>query len=460
MSKKNALVARILKEVEPSLPLPEHFSPDLPLVEQGALLVLMRHMTQKQAEGSIVALRGAYEDWNEVRVCQVQEIAAHLKNGGRKADARSRERTKAAASLKTYLQEVFQKTHGLELEFLAEDIPEGGKLLMEMPFLGLTQGSALLWLAAGREVPVHLALVKFLDRMGLITRTTSIKKAQGMIGPLVPKDRSLAFTVAFHEAMGGWEDEEAPIFARVEVLQSIAYGKKAFQDWKNARARAEQQRIREEARLAVQREREERERAKEEARAQKRAEAEAKRRARELEKKRREEDRKRKAAQREAEAKAKAEKAAADKKEAAAKREAAKKAAAKKAAAQKLAAQKAAAKKKAATKKATAKKAAAKKAAAKQTAAKKAAAQKAAAKTKATAKKSASKTKSAAKKKTSTRKAPAKKKAAAKKATAKRGATRKKTTSKTKTKTKKGAAKSTAKKKPAKRKTKTSSRRR
>ena len=441
MSKKSDLVAALIKEVKLRHPMPSGPTEGLNLLEQGAVIVLMRHMTQKQAEQSVKALKGAYEDWNEVRVCQAQEISENLKHGGRKKGvALLHDRREAAMALKGYLQDVFQETDALDLEELREEPQVAGKAGMSLSVLGHAGASYLMFLASDGQVPVHLPLIKLLDRLGLIPKTTSLKKARGSVDNLVGKGQELDFTLAIHEVLELWDDEEAPIYMTVPCLQATDYGKKSFKDRSTAIAKAEAARKREEERIR-----------KEEERERKRAEAEAKKRARELERKRAAEEKKLAAARaKAAAAEAKRKEAEAKRAEVARKKEAAKKeAAAKKLAAKKLAAKKAA-EKKAAAKKAAAKKAAAKKAAAKKAAAKKAAAKKAAAKKKpAASKKKASKKPAASKKKASKKKPAAKKKPATKKKAAKKPATKKKAAKKPATK-KKAAKKPAAKKKAAK----------
>jgi len=398
VSKKTDLVAKLLQEVQLRHPVPSAAREGLTLLEQGAVLVLMRHQTQKQAEASVEALRVAFDDWNEVRVSQYQEIAGHLKTSSRKKGAALlRDLTPAARALKDYLQDVFQNTHGLDLEFLREDIPAAGKAIAQLGELGLTAGSFLLWIAGGGEVPVHMALVRMLHRLDLCPNTQSVRRASEAILPLVPTGHALAFTLCFHEILARWTDPDEPIFVSVTALRETPAGSKAYQSRQTQLEREEVRRKKEEARRLAQEKREAERLAREEERARKRAEAEAKRKARELERRRRVDARKREQERKRREAERKK---AAEKKQAELRR-------------------KAEAKKKAAAKK------------------------KAEAKRKADAKKKAEAKKKAAAKK----KAEAKKKAAAKKKPAKR-ATKKKSSS-SRGSAKKGSKKKAAKKAPA-----------
>lgn len=364
MSKKTDLIDRIIAEVELRHPMPDEPLAGASLVEQGAVLVLLRHLTQKQAEATVEALRAAFGDWNEVRVSQVQEIASHIKTSSRKKGTELlRDLSTAARALKEYLQDVFQQTHGLDLEFLREDPAAGGKTIAEITTLGMAAGSFLLWVAGDRAIPVHTGLIRLLDRLGLMTRTASMKKAREAIEPLVPRGKELAFTLAFHEIVDCWNDPEEPIFMRVAILRETPAGKKAYQERLASEKREAERRKKEEARRIANEKKEAERQRREEEKERKRVEAEAARKKREQEKRRaalqRERDRERK--RREAEKKKAADKKATERKKAAAKKAAAKKAAAKKAAAKKKAAGKKKVTKKKATRRPVTKKPAAKK---------------------------------------------------------------------------------------------------
>jgi hypothetical protein len=457
VAKKSEVVARVVKAIQPRHPLPESPAEGFTLLEQGLYAVLHRHLTTKQAEQTVIALRGGFDDWNELRVSQAQEIAPFIKTSSRKKGLELlNDRKETALLIKDYLQDVFQEVHGLELEPLLEDAAWAGQIIAEFKVLGLVGGAWLLWVGSGGKVPVHLPLLKMLDKLGWTARTTSLTKGRDMVDKLVPAGMEREFTIAMHEIVERWGDEDAPIYAEVEALREVPAAKKAHADWVQAVKRAEVQREREEARRIAAEKKEAERLRKEEEKERKRIEAEAKKKARELERKRKVEEKKRAAAKakedaaKEAKRKAEEQKKAAEaqKREAAAKKEAAKKEAARKAAAAKKAAEKkAATAKKAAAKKAAAKKAAAKKAAAKKAASKKTASKKTASKKKAAAKKTASKKKVTAKK-TTAKKTASKKKptAVSKKATAKKTASKKKATPKKTASKKKATAKKTARK--------------
>lgn len=275
VSKKSETVQKLLKKIAPRAPLPKP-AKDASLLEQGMLVVLVRHMNQDKAESVLTKLKKAYPDWNEMRVAQSQEIAAQIVTGTRRA---TREECAPwilpARDAREWLQEVYQKTHGFDLEFMKDDAGAASKLVTQMPFLGLSGGSYLLWLASGKQLPVHGALVRVLDRLGLISRTASPKKARDLIEPLVPEGEDLAFTSVFGEVADRWCLQSKPLCQECPLVDDCPFGKKAFQDWKVSQARLEVQRQKEEARRAIAEKKEAAKRAREDARAQKKAAIEA-----------------------------------------------------------------------------------------------------------------------------------------------------------------------------------------
>lgn len=282
-TKKLDRVPDLLKKVELRWQPPAAVE-GLGLLEQGMVAVLRRHFNQDRSESGYARLRKAYDDWNEARVAQVQELAGHLKvKGAKRGREQLRDYLPAAESLKTYLQEVFQKTHGLELEFLREDLVAAGKILSQMPFLGMSTGTYLLWLAYPDDLPVHTGLVRVLDRLGLISRTQSIKKARAQIEPIVPKGRTLEFLAIFAEVSDRWCDARKPICQECPLKDDCPHGKKTFAEWQGQQARLQTQRKRDEARRLDQVKKDDQRRQREAERQRKKLEAQGKRTERERE---------------------------------------------------------------------------------------------------------------------------------------------------------------------------------
>ena len=309
MTKKSDQATKLLAKVDLPWRIPKPVD-GVNLLAQGMLAVLLRHVDEKKGRSGLSNLLSSYEDWNELRVAQVQEIAQCMKIGAKGQ--------RAAVDVKTYLQEIFQQSHGLDLEFLGGDSQAAYRFVTQLPFLGLGTAHYLLWLAHDRALPVTSGLIRVLDRVGLISRTTSIKKAREAITPLIPAgdDAQVDFVVRVGEVASRWCEARKPLCHLCVLVDDCTFGKKAFKDWKVQQERLAVQRARETARLEAQRKKEEERAAREEARARKKAEAAEAKRQREIERKERVIEKKRAA-----EAAKKA--AAAKKKEAEAKKKAA-----------------------------------------------------------------------------------------------------------------------------------------
>jgi len=268
---------------------PAEFVSDLTLLEAGALCILTRHLSAPAADKTLKALRATYADWNELRVSQVQEYAAHIKT-----KSASLKRT-VAFDLKSYLQEVFQNNHGFDLEFLREDPTEASKFVLQLLHLGASAGHYLLWVAANGEAPASTGMIRVLDRLGVMQRTSSVRKAQERLSVKISAADRAAFGVAFGYVIEHWCDAKKPSCWECVLVDDCRYGRKVYKDWQAQQKRLEQHRKRDEER-----------RKKEEERARKRAEAEAKKRERDEEKRRRADERKRLHQAREREIKKKA----------------------------------------------------------------------------------------------------------------------------------------------------------
>lgn len=254
MSKKSEQVVKLLERIQPRWDLPSPVK-DLDLIEHALLIVLLRHLPkkeQKKAEEFVTTLKKAYPDWNEMRVAQVQEIAAQMLGKGRRAAPEDVEPwLKAARDVREMLQEVFQKTHGLELEFMRQDLPAASKLIQQMPHLSLAGGGFLLWLAGDKQLPVHAALVRVLDRLGLVSRAALSKKARDSVSPLVPDGAELRFVQVVGEVADRWCDARRPVCWECPLREECPFGKKVAHEHKVQMERLAVQRKKEEARRAI-----------------------------------------------------------------------------------------------------------------------------------------------------------------------------------------------------------------
>ncbi len=236
------------------------------LLEQGMLCVLTRHLARPQAEKTLRALIAAYPDLNELRVTQVQELQPLVAT--KSADLQST----VAEATKAYLQEIFQQNHGYDIEFLRTDLNEASKFVQQLDYLGASAAHYLLWVATSGELPVSTQVIRVLDRLGVMKRTSSPRKAQVALESLVPLERRMDFGLRIGAVAERWCDAKKPICWECVLVEVCPHGKKVLREWKHQQAR-----------LEVQRKRDEERRIRDEEKARKRAEAEERKRAKELE---------------------------------------------------------------------------------------------------------------------------------------------------------------------------------
>jgi endonuclease III len=285
--KRTQAALKILNKIEMREPVPTPVA-DFNLLQQGLCAHLLRVVDAPTAEACVRALVKGYADWNELRVAQAQEITGFLGRAGRGAQGIA-----IAQAVKDYLQEVFQRSHGLDLEFLRDDPAASTRFLTQLPVIGLATANYLLWLATQRELPVTGALIRVLDRLGIVTRTGSLKKARSVIEPIVPKGRELEFAMRIGSVASRWCDARKPICWECVLVEDCRHGKKVFKEWRDLQARLAVQRAREEAKAEQLRKKDEERRQRDEERAKRREEADRRKRDRELDRQRKIEARER-----------------------------------------------------------------------------------------------------------------------------------------------------------------------
>ena len=120
MSEKSQRLADLLAKVPvPAQPLPS--GEGRSLLEVAFLCVLGRRLSESAAEKTLAAFAGAYSDWNELRVSQIQEFQ-HL------VQTKSPELAVfVARDTREFLQEIYQKIHGFNLDVLRGDIAEAAR---------------------------------------------------------------------------------------------------------------------------------------------------------------------------------------------------------------------------------------------------------------------------------------------------------------------------------------------
>jgi endonuclease III len=249
LSEKSQRLADLLAKVPaPEIPFPALEGKGL--LEIAFLCVLQRRLSESAAEKTLAAFSAAFPDWNELRVCQVQEFQ-HL------VQTKSPElAVQVARDAREFLQEIYQKIHGFNLDALKGDLPEAARFAAHLPFLGTSIGHYLLHLACPDELPVSPAIVRTLDRMGFAKRTSSIKKAQAGIESFVPAGLRRDFAIKMGLVVEKWCDAKRPLCWSCPLVGSCPFGKKTEREHKQLQKRQEVQRVRDEERQKKEQEKE------------------------------------------------------------------------------------------------------------------------------------------------------------------------------------------------------------
>ena len=249
MSKKSNQIVKLAEKVELPQELPDT---DLEgtLLERGMYAVMLREIPSARAKAAVLSLRKAYTDYNEARVSQLQELAELIAPSG-KGYTRLAKYIPAARELKSYLQAIYQNTHGLDLKELEDDPAGVGRTLAAAPEIGTALVTYLIYLADGGELPVLAGTIRVLDRLGAMTRTNSVRKAREALDSSIPAKHRLAVSFALGVIADRWCDSRKPMCWECPLLADCPNGQKVHKDWLVQQERLTKQRAKEEARAAA-----------------------------------------------------------------------------------------------------------------------------------------------------------------------------------------------------------------
>jgi hypothetical protein len=257
---------------------------DDPLVDHLLVGVLGLHAGEAKARQAVRALSETFLDFNEVRSSPLSELAEALNPHLPEGKVR-----KAAEDVRMALQDVYDGTHGLDLEPLRGREPEDQRtFLKDLPNTDGGPAAGVFQIALGEG---RLALGprerRLLDRLGMLPRASNNARLRAAMEKLIPPPERLRFTWVTGAAARDFETGDLPPDAPFVKLL-VACKAKELAERARQKKREEARRIAEEKR---------------------RAQEEAKRlRAEEIERKKREKEEARKAAlQKRAEAKKAAE---------------------------------------------------------------------------------------------------------------------------------------------------------
>jgi endonuclease III len=168
-----------------------------PLLDHLLVGVLTEWVDRERAQRAVRALSESFLDLNETRVSPLHELAEVLAPVF--GSAAAEHVPPAALAFRTALQDVYDATHGLDLEPLRGREPEDvRKFLKELPHTMGGPAAAVVQRALGDE---HLALTppeaRVLSRLGLLPRASTQARIRQSLEKQVKAPERLRFAWAF-----------------------------------------------------------------------------------------------------------------------------------------------------------------------------------------------------------------------------------------------------------------------
>lgn len=157
-----------------------------PVLEQGMLLLLSKDVRPEVGRSALERMRRELVDWNELRVSGIPEMARMMTPLRKDPHMIAK-----VQRLRDYVNQVFNLRHTLNLEPLREEGRERqDRFLVALECLDPYMVEVfLLNLSADGSRPFSAAIARVLQRIGLISRSSSVARQRAEIEGLAsPKD--------------------------------------------------------------------------------------------------------------------------------------------------------------------------------------------------------------------------------------------------------------------------------
>jgi len=195
--------------------------PEDPLLDHLLVGVLSAQVDEERAAKAARALSEAFLDLNEARVSPLSELASVLEPSLGEAA------WEGALQVRNALQDVFEGTHGLDLEPLRGREPEDQrKFLKELPHTIGGPGAAVFQLAVGEDrLALPPAEQRVLGRLGLLPRSANpVSVRKSLERQVKPADRmKFAWAFGSHAA---FPCRKVPVCETCPVLENCPHGEK------------------------------------------------------------------------------------------------------------------------------------------------------------------------------------------------------------------------------------------
>jgi endonuclease III len=195
--------------------------PEDPLLDHLLVGVLSFQADEERAARAVKALGEAFLDLNEVRVSPLAELASVLEPSLGDAS------WEGAVLLRNALQDVFEGTHGLDLEPLRGREPEDQrKFLKELPHTLGGPAAAVFQLAVGEDrLALPPAEQRVLGRLGLLPRSANPVNVRKSLERQVKGPDRIRFAWAFG-SHAAYPCRKVPLCETCPVLDACPHGER------------------------------------------------------------------------------------------------------------------------------------------------------------------------------------------------------------------------------------------
>jgi endonuclease III len=194
--------------------------PDAPLLDHLLVGVLTAWVDRDRAVRALRALSESFLDLNEARVSPLAELQNVLHPFlGTKSE-------EAAEALRVALQDVYDGTHGLDLEPLRGREPEDlKKFLRDLPHMMGGPASAVFQLALGEDhLAMMVAVVRVLDRLRLLPHSATPHRVRLALEKQVKPPERLAFAWGLGSHAAALCFAKEPACERCMLLAHCSFG--------------------------------------------------------------------------------------------------------------------------------------------------------------------------------------------------------------------------------------------
>lgn len=196
--------------------------PDMPVLEQGMLIVLGKDISPDTAQSALEGLRKEYVDWNEMRVSSIPELIVQLASLKKDPNMVGK-----AQQLREYVNQIFNIRHTLNLEPMREEPREKQeRFLVALECLDPYMVDAFLVnISKEREIGFSNGASRVLLRVGLLAKGSTPAKQRAEMNAMTPGKDPFNFVALVARHAEEVCLAKTPLCGQCALLSQCKYGK-------------------------------------------------------------------------------------------------------------------------------------------------------------------------------------------------------------------------------------------